>query len=392
MSVNIDRFRLETRAWLQENCPPSMRTPMVDEEMPWGGRKAKFPNPDTKIWLDRMVSKGWTAPTWPVEYGGGGLNEEHASVLKQELDSINARQPLYSFGHMMLGPVLLQLGTEAQKRRFLPSITKGEIRWCQGYSEPNAGSDLAGLKTRAELKDNHFIINGGKTWTSFAHESDWIFCLVRTDQSKPKHQGISFILFDLESEGVERRPFDLISGETGFCSEFFDDVRVPKENLVGELNDGWRIAKLLLQYERQNVGRVLAEFDNELATFAKRYTDNGSSLSPVLRERIAEQKMHAETLGMLMDRVERESDGNSTGFLSSVVKVAMADTNQMRGELMMETMGNAGLGWQGDEYHADALQETRTWLRGKANSIEGGSSEINLNIIAKRILGLPDPR
>lgn len=391
MPGTVDDFRRETRQWLARNCPPSMRTPMPAAEIPWAGRNPSFPNPDTRLWLDRMVDMGWTAPTWPVQYGGAGLDRERAQVLQQELERINARPPLFSFGLMMLGPVLLEIGTEAQKQRFLPDIASGRIRWCQGYSEPGAGSDLAGLRTRAELQDDVFVVNGSKVWTSHADKSDWIFCLVRTDFDAPKHKGISFLLFDLESPGVARKPIELISGETEFCQTFFDDVRVPRDNLIGELNAGWAIAKLLLQYERQNVGRVLSGFDNELWQLARRFSDAEEGIAPELRARIAQQMMHADALDLLMTRAEADADGKSAGALSSVLKVAMANINQERGELALEAMGAAGLGWQGAGYEADALQETRLWLRGKANSIEGGTSEINLNIIAKRILGLPDP-
>lgn len=392
MPTTNTAFRFETRAWLETHCPPSMRTPMPDAEIPWGGRNPSFPNPDSKLWFDRMVAKGWTAPTWPAEYGGAGLDREQAQILRDELARINARPALFSFGLLMLGPVLLELGNEEQKRRFLPDIAKGKIRWCQGYSEPGAGSDLASLKTKAELKGDKFFVNGSKIWTSRADRSDWIFCLVRTDFNVPKHKGISFVLFDLESSGVDRKPIELISGETEFCQTFFDDVRVPRENLVGELNAGWHIAKLLLEYERQNVGRVLAEFGNELSQLAAKYSDSPEGISPDLRHRIANQKMRAEALDLLMSRAEHESEGKSAGMLSSVLKVAMASINQARGELVMEALGSEGLGWQGQGFEAGALAETRVWLRGKANSIEGGSSEVNLNIIAKRILGLPDPR
>ena len=191
----LDLFRTETRAWLEANCPASMRTPMTGDETPWGGRTFKWKNPDSKVWLDRMAEKGWTAPMWPNEYGGGGLSAAEARVLEQELARIKARPALFSFGVWMLGPVLLEYANEEQKKEHLPKIVRGEIRWCQGYSEPGAGSDLAGLQTRCEDKGDHFLINGQKVWTSYADQADWIFCLVRTDTTK-KHEGISFVLFD----------------------------------------------------------------------------------------------------------------------------------------------------------------------------------------------------
>ncbi|NKI15902.1 acyl-CoA dehydrogenase [Spongiibacter sp. KMU-166] len=394
MATELERFRDEVREWLELNCPASMRTPMVDSEIPWGGRNAKFPNPDTKLWLDRMIEKGWTVPTWPEQYGGAGLSIEQAQVLEQEMEKINARTPLFSMGIFMLGPVLLELGTEEQKQRFLPDIARGKRRWCQGYSEPGAGSDLASLSTKAELRGDHYLINGSKIWNSEADQSDWIFCLVRTDFDAPKHKGISFLLFDLDSPGVDRQPIKLISGSSVFCQTFFDDVKVPAENLVGEENAGWSIAKRLLQYERQNVGKHLNKsFDIKLWDLAKKYSSSADGqIEPDLRSRIARQAIQDGALGLLIERLEREADNPNAGSMSSVMKVAMADINLQRGELAIEAMGAAGLGWQGDEFPEEALGEVRVWLRGKANSIEGGTSEVNLNIIAKRILGLPDPQ
>lgn len=248
----LDAFRAETRAWLEANYPPSLNAPMGEDEAPWGGRKMVWKNPDAKLWLDRMAQKGWTAPMWPTEYGGGGLSKAQNKVLEQELRRLKARPALMSFGIWMLGPVLLEYATEEQKQRFLPQIVRGETRWCQGYSEPGAGSDLAALQTKCEDKGDHYLINGQKVWTSYADQADWIFCLVRTDTSK-KHEGISFVLFDMTSPGVEARPIKLISGSSPFCETFFDNVKVPKDQLVGKLNGGWDIAKRLLQYERQNI-------------------------------------------------------------------------------------------------------------------------------------------
>jgi alkylation response protein AidB-like acyl-CoA dehydrogenase len=245
-------FRAETRAWLEANCPPSMRLPMPEEETVWGGRREAFVNPDSKVWLERMAARGWTAPTWPREYGGGGLSKAEAQVLEQEMKRLSARTPLFSFGLWMLGPVLLEYAREEQKREHLPKIVRGEIRWCQGYSEPGAGSDLASLQTRCEDMGDHWLINGQKIWTSYANHADMCFCLVRTDFTK-KHEGISFVLIDMASQGVETRPILLISGSSPFCETFFTDVRVPKDRMVGAPGKGWEIAKRLLQYERLSI-------------------------------------------------------------------------------------------------------------------------------------------
>jgi alkylation response protein AidB-like acyl-CoA dehydrogenase len=215
----------------------------------WGGRKFRFSSPAQKLWLERMAERGWTVPTWPRAYGGAGLSALQAKVLAQEMRALNCRSPLNSFGIWMLGPALLQFGTEAQKLEHLPPIARGEIRWCQGYSEPNAGSDLASLATRAEDGGDHFVVNGQKIWTSYADKADWIFCLVRTSTDS-KHNGISFVLFDMASPGVRTQPILLISGASPFCETFFDNVRVEKRNLVGTLNKGWDVAKYLLGHER----------------------------------------------------------------------------------------------------------------------------------------------
>ncbi|HEX8570251.1 MAG TPA: acyl-CoA dehydrogenase family protein [Caulobacteraceae bacterium] len=389
--AELDAFRDETRAWLEANCPPSMRTPMGEDEVVWGGRRGTFPSPEARLWLERMAERGWTAPAWPREYGGGGLSAVEARVVEAELRRIRARPPLFSFGLWMLGPVMLEYATEAQKREHLPKIARGEIRWCQGYSEPGAGSDLAALQTRAEDKGHHFIVNGQKVWTSYADQADWCFCLVRTD-TKRKHEGISFVLIDMNTPGVEVRPIRLISGSSPFCETFFSDVRVPKENLVGELNRGWDIAKRLLQYERQNIsaGRFGGGSGMEVEAAAQAYAGPGG-VDPDLRARIAAHKMDAHAFTLTVRRVEQEAKaGGGVGPAASILKYASAKLNQDRHELLVEAMGLSGLGWEGDGFEPEALKTTRHWLRSKGNSIEGGTSEINLNVVAKRVLGLLD--
>ena len=394
-AAGIDAFRAETRSWLEENCPPSMRTPMGENETVWGGRDFRFAHPDQKLWLDRMAARGWTAPVWPKEYGGGGLSPAEARVLSEELARIQARPALFSFGVWMLGPVLLEYGSEAQKHEHLPKIIRGEIRWCQGYSEPGAGSDLAGLSTRCEDKGDHWLVNGQKVWTSYADKADWMFCLVRTDFTV-KHEGISFILFDMKTPGVEARPIKLISGDSPFCETFLTDVRVPKDNLVGRLNGGWEIAKRLLQYERQNIsaGGGLGQLPLPLEEIAKRYVgvdEAGRIADPDLRARIAKHRMADEAFQLTVRRIRDEAAaGGSVGHMASALKVAMAEINQERLELALEAMGTRGFGWEGEGFSAAELAVARGWLRSKGNSIEGGTSEINLNVIARRVLGLRD--
>ena len=390
----LDVFRTETRAWLEANCPASMRTPLTGDETPWGGRKFKWKNPDSKLWLDRMAEKGWTAPMWPKAYGGGGLSAAEARVLEQELARIKARPALFSFGVWMLGPVLLEYANEEQKKEHLPKIVRGEIRWCQGYSEPGAGSDLAGLQTRCEDKGDHFLINGQKVWTSYADQADWIFCLVRTDTTK-KHEGISFVLFDMTTPGVEARPIKLISGESPFCETFFSDVKVPKPQMVGKLNGGWDIAKRLLQFERQNISAGgfggAAGLEIEEVALAHAGSDHGKIADADLRARISAHKMDAKAFSLTVRRVETEAkSGKGLGPAASILKYAAATLNQHKHELMLEAMGADGLGWDGEGFDTANVRETRAWLRSKGNSIEGGTSEINLNVVAKRVLGLMD--
>ena len=395
----LEKFRQETRAWLEENCPPSMRTPMASEdETVWGGRNAKYKNPEAKLWLDRMASRGWTAPTWPAAYGGGGLSKEENLVLQQELRRIKARPALSSFGIWMLGPALLEFANEEQKKEHLPKIVRGEIRWCQGYSEPGAGSDLAGLQTKCEDKGDHYLVNGQKIWTSYADKADWIFCLVRTDPTK-KHDGISFLLFDMMSPGVEARPITMISGASPFCETFFTDVKVPKGNLVGELNKGWTIAKRLLQHEREMIsgmglggvgsGSGLGGLDQ----VAKEYFGevDGRIASPQLRDHITRQKMDSKAFALTMQRSAEEAKaGQGPGAASSIFKYYGTELNKRRYELLLELMGTQALGWEGDGFSDDEIGITRSWLRSKGNSIEGGTSEVQLNVVSKRVLGLPD--
>jgi alkylation response protein AidB-like acyl-CoA dehydrogenase len=390
----LETFRADVRAWLEANCPASMRTPMPEDEIVWGGRNARFKNPDSKVWLDAMAARGWTAPQWPKAYGGGGLTAAEDAILQGELRRIKARPPLFSFGLWMFGPVLLEYGNEAQKLEHLPKIVRGEIRWCQGYSEPGAGSDLAGLQTKCEDKGDHYLINGQKVWTSYANEADWMFCLVRTDTAT-KHEGISFILFDMTLPGIETRPIKLISGSSPFCETFLTDVRVPKPNLVGKVNGGWEIAKKLLMYERQNISA--SGFGGaggvSLEEVAREYVGlvDGKLADADLRARIAEHKMFDRAFGLTVRRAtEQAKAGGRVDHMASMFKIAAATLNQDKSELMIEALGNRALGWAGDGFNATELKATRDWLRSKGNSIEGGTSEVNMNVVAKRVLGLRD--
>ncbi|MEP1469656.1 MAG: acyl-CoA dehydrogenase family protein [Halieaceae bacterium] len=390
---DLEQFRQDTRAWLEENCPQSMRTPVQGfDDLYNGGRTPEIDHPDQKVWCDRMAERGWTVPHWPSEYGGGGLNNEEAKVLRQEMAAIGARRPLDSFGISMLGPALLEFGSEAQKLEHLPPICRGEIRWCQGYSEPNAGSDLASLQTRADDHGDHYIINGQKIWTSYADKADWIFCLVRTDNTGTKHEGISFILFDMATQGVSVKPIKLISGSSPFCETFFDDVRAEKKNLVGEVGNGWSIAKYLLTHEREMIsgfGAAPKKSLGEQAVEAFGSDASGRLNNTVLRQNIAQYQLDTLVFAATMARVGDEAkSGQGLGAASSIFKYYGTELNKRRNELNLAVGGESALGWEGEEYDEGVL--SRDWLRSKGNSIEGGTSEVQLNIIAKRVLGLPD--
>ncbi|MFC1695735.1 acyl-CoA dehydrogenase family protein [Pseudomonadota bacterium] len=391
--THTDSFRQQVRDWLEINCPESMRRPYRNEaEACWGGRNCVFYSEDQKNWLERMVSKGWTVPAWPKEYGGAGLDREQAKILKEELKRINARPPLESFGISMLGPPLLKYGTEAQRQQHLPPIARGEIRWAQGYSEPNAGSDLASLQMRADDMGDHFNVNGSKVWTSYGELGDWMFCLVRTDFEAPKHKGISFVMFDMTTEGVSTRPIKLISGKSPFTETFLENVRVEKDQVIGAINDGWTIAKYLLSHEREMIAGSGISASGSLPVSQSAVktigTENGILKNTMLRTDIARFEIDERCLGLTIERARDEvKAGVSLGAAASMFKYYGTELNKRRYELLMSIGGHDALVWEGDKSRDGYLP--KMWLRTKGNSIEGGTSEIQLNIVAKRILGLP---
>ena len=394
--TDIENFRSETRAWLEANCPPEMREPVRDDsDIYWGGRNATFKNDAQKAWFEACVAKGYTVPSWPKEYGGAGLEPAQAKVLRQEMSRINARPPLSSFGIWMLGPALLKFGTDAQKDRFLNEIARGEIRWCQGYSEPGSGSDLVSLQTFGEDKGDHWVVNGQKVWTSYADKADWIFCLVRTDKEN-KYQGITFTLIDMETEGVTTKPIKLISGASPFCETFLDDVKVPKsygEGIpaqVGEVNRGWDVAKYLLGHEREMISGVGgSESHVAIGAAMKRHSaKHGDELDPVLRAELAMFDVDALAFTAMGEKfMDEMKAGKGHPAQPNMMKYVGTELNKRRHELMMSAGGSRSLEWESEE--TGGGKPSRNWLRTKANSIEGGTSEIMLNVISKRILELP---
>jgi alkylation response protein AidB-like acyl-CoA dehydrogenase len=394
----LDVFRTEARSWLEANVPASLRRGAA----PADPEAAETPSADAELWRQRMGEKGWGVPTWPTEYGGGGLTPAEARVLRDELDRIGAANPIGGMGVGMFGPTLLEYGADTQLHRHIPPIVKGELRWCQGFSEPGAGSDLASLQTKAEDKGDHFLVNGQKIWTSGAHLADWCFCLVRTDPKAKKHEGISFLLIDMKTPGVEPKPIRLINDTTPFCETFFTDVKVPKENLVGPLNGGWTIAKRLLQFERQGIGSAARPGQggpgmlagppvHELAKTYVGVDEHGRLADGDLRLRITQHLMEAQAHALTGERIALEARSNrGPSATSSIMKNAGTMIRKERAELAVEILGAQGIGWGGDSFSEYETGAIRVMLRSKSGTIAGGSQEVQNNIIAKRILGLPD--
>jgi acyl-CoA dehydrogenase len=393
---DLETFRQETRAWLEANCPSEMREPVRDEDdIYWGGRRAAFKNDAQKAWFEACVAKGYTVPAWPKEYGGAGLNPAEAKILREEMTRINARPPLSSFGIWMLGPALLHFGTEGQKQRFLNEIARGEIRWCQGYSEPGSGSDLVSLQTFGEDGGDHWMVSGQKIWTSYADQADWIFCLVRTDKAD-KYKGITFMLYDMASEGVTTKPILLISGNSPFCETFFDNVKVPKSYgddcpaYVGQINRGWDVAKYLLGHEREMIsGAGGGERSAAIgAAMKRRASRSGDDVDPVMRAELAMFDVDALAYTAMGEKfLDEIKVGKAHPAQPNMMKYVGTELNKRRHELMMAVGGSRSLEW--DSEATEGGKPSRSWLRTKANSIEGGTSEVMLNVIAKRILDLP---
>ncbi|WP_445157544.1 acyl-CoA dehydrogenase family protein [Halomonas sp. E14] len=388
-------FRQQVREWLEANCPASMRTPMAEHEMVWGGSQVEFVSQDQRLWFERMRDRGWFCPDWPSEYGGGGLSAEQTAVLEAEMRRLRCRPPQINLGIWMLGPLLLEHGSEEQKQRLLPPMARGEVRWCQGFSEPNAGSDLASLRTRARLEGDDFVVEGTKIWTSYGDKSDWMYALVRTDPDAPKHQGISLLLIDMHAEGVSTAPIDLIGGKSSFCQVFFDGVRVPRENLVGELNGGWALAKRLLQHERRAMskfGEISLPTHFDLLSLLRDYL-------PEPQDR-AEQALHLRAIRCRMEEhafeltqrrmAEEMHAGQDASDLMVIMKLVHSEQEKEKFEVLLDVLGLRALGWEESSFTDQELALTRAWLGSFAQTIAGGSSEVQLNVIAKRVLGLPE--
>ncbi|MDP3853863.1 acyl-CoA dehydrogenase family protein [Phenylobacterium sp.] len=389
--IGLEAFRSDVAAWLGANFPPALKGKAA-----LASAEISYADPHLAAWRKAIGAKGWATPTWPAQYGGGGLSPLEARTLAQEMARIGAFNPLmFGMGVTMIGPTILDYGTEAQKARHIPPIVRGDVQWCVGYSEPNAGSDLASLQMRCEDAGDHYVINGQKTWTSGAQYSDWCGALVRTDFAAKKHDGISFMLIDMRQDAIDPRPIALIAGASPFCETFFTDARAEKDGLLGELNGGWTVGKRLLQHERASqTGASSGGRAAPLQDIAKRYVgvdDQGRLADSDLRTRLTQHLMDAKVHGLTLARIVAESKGASGATnTASILKNSATHVAQTRAELSLEIFGCQGLGWDGDDFTRDEIETVRGWLGGKAMSIYGGSFEIQNNIISKRILGLPE--
>ncbi len=385
-------FQREVREWVAGAMPPAMKR-MADAG-------AHFEPEQVAVWHRILAEKGWIAPHWPVEHGGTGWDVTRRFIFSEELARCNAPE-LSPFGLFMVGPLLIQFGTEEQKRRFLPRILSGEEIWCQGYSEPNAGSDLASLQLRAEKDGDDYVLNGQKTWTTNAQYADWIFVLARTSSNGRKQEGITFLLADLKStEGITVKPFLTTGGTYAFAETWFQDARVPQKNRVGPENGGWAMAKALLGHERTLLGGVSQSM--RWLHHAKRIARDtpvgqGTLLDvPAFRRRIARLEMRQRALAMVQNRTLAAAQlGRAPGSESSIIKLVGTELLQETTELCMDTLGHDALGWldsppEALPEHARYVASQFNYLR--ASTIYGGSNEIQRNIIAKAILGLPQGR
>ncbi len=394
--TDLNEFRAQTRAWLQAHCPDDARGP---GQIPFGSSKITL-DTDTRLWLERMADRGWTVPTWPRAYGGAELSNPEYRILIEELTRIGARTPLTGRGVNYIGPTILELGTEDQKKRWLPGIARGEGAWAMGYSEPGAGSDLASLTARAERVGDELRINGRKTWTSDAVYCDFIFVLARTSQSVRKHEGISLILVDMHQPGVEVHPIRLLSGASPFNETVFDNAVARVDDVIGGIGNGWTAGKRLLQFERSTHAGINISGAQGGRTEASRMPERirafvgeptGQIREESIRRGLTDYQMNAHAQRLTQARVIEETKARAPGFASSAVKLSNALLTQRGDELLLEAMGTQGLSIEASHpAHQENVEQTKGWLYRKSLTIAGGTKEVQLNIIAKRVLGLPD--
>jgi len=371
-------FREEVRTWIAENCPTELCN-----------RSTRVDPPELKPWHRKLYERGWIAPHWPKDHGGMGATLTQQIILFEEISRVGAPTP-YPHGLNFIGPLIIEAGTPEQRARHLPPILTGEVTWCQGYSEPGAGSDLASLETRAVLDGDAFIVNGQKTWTTNGHFADWMFALVRTDpKAQPRHAGITMLLIDLTSPGITVRPIQTIKGDAEFAEEFFVDVRVPKENMLGPLNGGWRVANTLLGSERFTTGHprnaaVILNKARQIADYS------GAVRDPAFRHRLAMLEIDLLAFSAYYRHAASlHGAGKAPVSMAPVIKIAGGEIGQRASELLVDAAGPFGPSAEDLSLGNIALNPAAEMFEMRRITVGSGSVEIQRNIIAKRVLGLP---
>src|SRR5215471_17182941 len=382
-------FQREVRTWLTRNVPKHDRSDNPVEGAPDQGRISR-----AKAWQRKVYDAGYLAMGWPREYGGQGADVMRQTIVNEEM--VRARAPglIGMMGIQMVGPTLIAHGTDEQRRRHLPKILTAEQIWCQGYSEPGSGSDLASLKTRGEIDGDFFVVNGQKVWTSTAHFADWMFCLVRTDPSAPKHQGISYVLIDMKTPGIEVRPLVQMTGDAGFNEVFFTDVRVPRSNLVGELHQGWKVANSTLSHERNMLASTTRtqQLMNDLIRLAERKVRNGikASRDPIVRQQLADLLIQVEAMKYHgLKQLSDEIHGRSPGIGASINKLVTTELNHAICAAALDVLGSYGPLTRGAPHVEDKGSWPHDYMFTLGMIIGGGTSQIQKNIISERGLGLP---
>jgi alkylation response protein AidB-like acyl-CoA dehydrogenase len=392
MDLNLNteerQFRDEFRAWLEANVPrdwPEWREKPLEESFSY-----------LRAWQRKLYEGGWAAVSWPKEYGGRSATLMQQAIFWEEMARLEAPPMANSLGLGLIGPTIIAFGTEEQKKRFVPKILSAEEIWCQGFSEPNAGSDLASLQTEARLDGSHYVVNGQKVWTSYGWIGDWCELVVRTDPGAPKHKGLTVLLVDMKAPGVEVRPLRQMTGESEFNEIFFRDVRVPVENVLGQVNDGWNVSVSTLMHERGSYGaRLHLLFKrniNRLIELSRTFQRNGKSASqdPLVRQKLAQ--CYAEIEIMRLNQLRAFSRITTTGIPGpegSIQKIFWSELNQRLQQIAQELLGPYGQLLQGDPSAVDNGLWSYGYLRCRGNTIEAGTSEIQRNIIGHFVLGLP---
>ncbi|HKD64650.1 MAG TPA: acyl-CoA dehydrogenase [Candidatus Acidoferrales bacterium] len=388
LTTEETKFRDELRIWLEANVPKDWGE--------WREKPLEESFPYLRAWQRKLYEGGWAAVSWPKEYGGRGATLMEQSLFWEEMARVEAPPMANSLGLGLIGPTIIAYGTDEQKKRFIPKILSAEEIWCQGFSEPNAGSDLAALQTEARLDGDHYVVNGQKVWTSYGWIGDWCELVVRTDSNVPKHKGLSVLLIDMKSPGVEVRPLKQMTGESEFNEIFFRDVRVPVANLLGKVNDGWSVAVSTLMYERGSYGArlhlIFKRAITRLIELANKFQKNGhpASQDPITRQKLAQ--CYAEIEIMRWNQLRAFSRVTATGVPGpegSIQKIFWSELNQRLQQIAQEIFGPHGQLLAGDQDAVDNGIWSYGYLRTRGNTIEAGTSEVQRNIIGHFVLGLP---